>query len=138
MLRRRIDTNNSRLGESGEIGQVFGKTDPGFSCGTNFRKRRANLKCSQTQIGQVAEEHAAAQQEDAQLQVSHLIKMWCKTPAVVALSFSGSRIVRLIESVGQNNGTHIDVQRPRCAHGWSGTETSGHQLFVDPRESCQQ
>ena len=44
------------------------KTDPGFSCGTNFKKRRANLKRSQTQIGQVAEEHAAVQQEDTQLQ----------------------------------------------------------------------
>ena len=44
------------------------KTDPGFSCGTNFRKRRANLKRSQTQIGQVAEEHAAAQKENTLLQ----------------------------------------------------------------------
>ena len=35
--------------------------------------------------------------------------------------FSGSRIVRLSESVGRNNGTHIDVQRPRHAHEWSGT-----------------
>ena len=33
-----------------------------------FKKRRANLKRFQTQIGQVAEEHAAAQQEDTQLQ----------------------------------------------------------------------
>ena len=44
------------------------KTDPGFDCGTSFRRRRANLKRSQTQIGQVAEEHAAVQQEDTQLQ----------------------------------------------------------------------
>ena len=56
------------LTEYGEIGEVFEKIDPGFSCGTNSKKRRANLKRSQTQIGQVAEEHAAAQQEDTQLQ----------------------------------------------------------------------
>ena len=31
---------------------------------------------------------------------SHIIKMWCKTQAVVALSSVGSRIVRLCESVG--------------------------------------
>ena len=42
--------------------------DPGFDCGTNFKKRRVNLKRTQTQIGQVAEEHAAAQQENTQLQ----------------------------------------------------------------------
>ena len=35
--------------------------------------------------------------------------------------FSGSRIVWLSESVGRNTGTHIDVQRPRHAHEWSGT-----------------
>ena len=34
--------------------------------------------------------------------------------------FSGSRIVRLGESVGRNNGTHIDVQRSRHTHEWSG------------------
>ena len=69
--------------------------------------------------------------------------------------FSGSRILRLSESVRRNTGTHIDVQRPRHAHEWSGIgrcersprhcgptgtgqiEASGHQLFVDPRESCQ-
>ena len=34
---------------------------------------------------------------------------------------SGSRIVRLRESVGRNSGTHIDVQRLRHAHEWSGT-----------------
>ena len=44
------------------------KTDPGFDCGTNFKKRRAIPKRSKTQIGQVAEEHAAVQQEDTQLQ----------------------------------------------------------------------
>ena len=63
-----------------------------------------------------------------------------------------------LESVGRNNGYSgcIDVQRPRHAHEWSGTgrcerssrqcrgptrvgqiETSGHQLFVDPREKQQ-
>ena len=35
--------------------------------------------------------------------------------------FSGSRIVRLSESVGRNSGTHIDVQRPRHTHEWIGT-----------------
>ena len=35
--------------------------------------------------------------------------------------FSGSRIVGLGESVGRNNGTHIDVQRSRHTHEWSGT-----------------
>ena len=34
--------------------------------------------------------------------------------------FSGSRIVRLSESVSRNNGTHINVQRLRHAHEWSG------------------
>ena len=74
------------------LGRYLKKTDPGFSCGTNLKKRRANLKRSQTQIGQVAEEHAAAQQEDT-----------------------------TSESVRRNNRTHIDVQRPRHAHEWSGT-----------------
>ena len=86
---------------------------------------------------------------------SHLIKMWCNTQAVVALSFSGSRIVRLSESVTRNHGTHIDVQRPLHAFERGGVgrcersprhcgptetgqiEASGHQLVVDPRESCQ-
>ena len=36
------------------------KTDARFDCGTNFKKRRVNLKRNQTQIGQVAEEHAQA------------------------------------------------------------------------------
>ena len=63
------NANNSRLGEDGEIGEVFEKQTKGsFSVGTNFKKRRANLKRCQTQIGQVAEEHAAAQQEDTQMQ----------------------------------------------------------------------
>ena len=75
--------------------------------------------------------------------------MWSKTQAVVP---SGSRIVRLSESVDRNNGTHINVQRPRHTHEWIGTgrckrssrhcgptrvgqiEASGHQLLVDPRE----
>ena len=35
--------------------------------------------------------------------------------------FSGSRIVRLSESVGRNNGTHIDVQRLRHTYEWIGT-----------------
>ena len=66
--------------------------------------------------------------------------------------FSGSRIVRLSEGVGRNNGTHLDVQRPRHTHEWIGTgrcerssrhcgptrvgqnEASGHQLLMDPRD----
>ena len=73
-MRKRIDTshgsaNNSRLGEGGEVGEVFfEKTDPGFGCCTSFRRHRANLKRTQIQIGQIAKEHAAAPQEDTQLQ----------------------------------------------------------------------
>ena len=108
-----------------------------------------------TQIGQVAEEHAAAQQEGTQLQGLISSKCVVQNTSCCGSQFSGSRIVRLSESVGRNNGTHIDVQRPRYAHGRSGTgrcerssrccgptrigqtETSGHQLFVDPRESSK-
>ena len=44
------------------------KTDPDFDCATSFRRRSANLKRAQIQIGQVAKEHAAAPQENTQLQ----------------------------------------------------------------------
>ena len=85
---------------------------------------------------------------------SHLIKSVQNT-SCCGTQFSGSRIVRLGESVRRNNGTHIDVQRLRHAYERSGTgrcersprhcdptetgqiQASGHQLFVDPRESCQ-
>ena len=62
------NANKSRLGAGGEIGEVFEKIGPGSGCGTYFKKHRTNLNRSQTQIGLVAEEHAAAQQEDTQLQ----------------------------------------------------------------------
>ena len=68
LTRHNGKANNSRLGEGGKIGAVFEKIDPGFGCGTIFKKRRANLRRSQTQIGQVAEERAAVQQDDTQLQ----------------------------------------------------------------------
>ena len=42
-------------------------TDPGFGCGTSFKRRRANLKRTQMRIGQVAEVRAAAQQEGTQV-----------------------------------------------------------------------
>ena len=48
--------------------KYFKKTDPGFDCGTNFKKRLVNLKRTQKQIGQVAEEHVAVPQEDTKLQ----------------------------------------------------------------------
>ena len=86
---------------------------------------------------------------------SHLIKMCCKTQAVVALSSAEAEVYGLVRASAKNNGTHIDVQRPRHAYERSGIgrcerslrhcgptgigqiEASEHQLFVDPRESCQ-
>ena len=81
------------------------------------RKRRANLKLSQTQIGQAAEERAAAQQEDTQLQDLISRKMWCKTQAVVALSSAQAELYGLVrasaETVGlismyKDLGTHMN------------------------------
>ena len=51
------------------------KNRPRVQLWYKFQETRANLKRSQTEVGQVAEEHAAAQQDDTQLQGSHLIKM---------------------------------------------------------------
>ena len=47
--------------------------------------------------------------------------------------FSGSRIVRLSESVGRNNGTHIDVQRPRHMNGVLLGHTSAALAIVTRR-----
>ena len=78
-----------------------------------------------------------------------------QNPSCRGSQFSGCRIARRSESVGRNNGTHLDVQRLRHTHEWSGTgrcersslhcgptrigqiEASGHQLLVDPRESSK-
>ena len=89
---------------------------------------------------------------------SHLIKMWCKTQAVVALSSAEAELYGLVtasaETMGlismcKDLGTHMNT------HKWSGIgrcersprhcgptrigqiEASGHQFFVDPRESSQ-
>ena len=101
---------------------------PGFSCGTHFRKRRANLKRSQTQIGQVAEERNRSTTGGYTVAGSHCIKMWCNAQAVVALSSAEADLYGLVESVGRSHGTHIDVQRPRHAHEWTGTGRCGAQL----------
>ena len=85
--------NNNRLGEGGEIG--------GFDCGTNFKKRRANLKRSQTQIGQVAEEDVAG---GCAVAGSHLIKMWCRTHAVVALSSAEAELYGLVSVPAETMG----------------------------------
>ena len=61
------------------------------------------MKRSQTQIGQVAEEHAAAQHEDT-LAGSHLIKMWCKTQAVVALSSAEAELYGLVRASAETLG----------------------------------
>ena len=84
--------------------QVVGKTDPGFGCGTNFKKRRVNLKRSQTQTGQVAEELAAVQQEDTQLQNLISSKCGAKTQAVVALSSAGAEFYGLVRASAETMG----------------------------------
>ena len=76
--------------------------------------------------GQVAEEHAAAQQEDTQLQSPH--QNVVQSMSCCGAQFSGSRIVRLSESVSRNNGTHINVQRPRHAHEWSPARASAETM----------
>ena len=82
--------------------------------------------------------------------------MWCKTQAVVALSSAEAELygfvrasaetLRLI-SMYKDLGTHMNgvVLGDASAAlaivcGPTGTgqiEASGHQLFVDPRETCQ-
>ena len=52
--------------------------------------------------------HRLGSLQENTLQYRRRIQFW--------LSVSGSRIVRLCESVGRNNGTHIDVQGPRPAY----------------------
>ena len=59
---------NSRLGKGGEIGDVFEKNRPRVRLWYKFQETPCRLERSQTQIGQVAEEHATVQQEDTQLQ----------------------------------------------------------------------
>ena len=61
---------------------------------------------------------------------SHLIKMWCKTQAVVAFISAEAELYGLSESVCRNNGTHIDVQRPRHAYEWSGTGDASAALAI--------
>ena len=51
---------------------------------------------------QVAEGHAAAQQEDTQLQ--DLIRMWCKTKAVVALSSAEAEFYGLVRASAETMG----------------------------------
>ena len=73
---------------------------------------------------------------------SHLVKMWCKTQAVVALNSADAKLYGLVRALAETNVTLIDVQRPRhayeCGQKRVGqNETSGHQLFLDPRESCK-
>ena len=86
---------------------------------------------------------------------SHLIKMWCKTQAVVALSSAEAELYGLVrasaETMGlismyKDLGTHMNgvVLGDASAalaivarRGLGKVRASGHQLFVDPRESCQ-
>ena len=105
------------------------KTDQEFDCGRNFKERRVNLKRTQTQIGYVAEEHVAVLQEDTQLQ--DLISLECvQNTSCCGSQFSGSRIVRLSEIVGRNNGTHLDVERLRLTHEWIGTGDASASLAI--------
>ena len=86
---------------------------------------------------------------------SHLIKMWCKRQAVVAVSSAEAELYGLVrasaETLGlismyKDLGTHMNgvVLGDASAalaivarRGLGKFEASGHQLFVDPRESCQ-
>ena len=81
--------------------------------------------------------------------------MPCKTQAVVALSLAEAELYGLVRasaetlrliSMYENFGTHMDgvvLGNASAALGIDGPtgtgqiEASGHQLFVDPRESCQ-
>ena len=53
---------------------------------------------------QVAEERSAVQQEDTQLQDPNLIKMWCKTQAVVALSSAEAELYSLVRASAEAMG----------------------------------
>ena len=50
-----------------------------------------------------------------------VVKETVENTSCCGSQFSGSRISRFSESFGRNNGIHIDVQRLRHAHEWSGT-----------------
>ena len=83
---------------------------------------------------------------------SHLIKMWCKTQAVVALSSAEAELSGLVRasadtmgliSMYKDLGTHMNgvVLGDASAtlaivarRGVGQIEASGHQLLVDPRE----
>ena len=62
------------------------------------------MKRSQTQIGQVAEEHAASPTGGYTVAGSHLIKMWCKTQAVLALSSPEAELYRLVRASAETMG----------------------------------
>ena len=62
------------------------------------------MKRSQTQIGQVAEEHAAAQQEDTQLQDLISSTYGAKTQAVVAPSSAEAELYGLVRASAETMG----------------------------------
>ena len=59
------------------------------------------MKRPQTQIGQVAEEHAAAQQEDTQFQDQNVVQ---KTQAVVALSSAEAELYGSVRASAHTMG----------------------------------
>ena len=143
----------SRLGEDGEIGKVF-EEQTQVQLWYKFQETPCQLETFSDTAWAVAEEHAAAQQEDTQSQDLISSKFGAKHK-LFWQSVQRKPNCTISKSVRRNNGTHIDVQRPRHTYERSGIrrcgrspchcgptvtgqiEASGHQLFVDPRESCQ-
>ena len=149
------NANNSRMGEDGEIGEVFEEQTQGSVVVKFSRNAVANLKRSQTQDWAGCKRTRRSTTGGNTVAGSHLIKMWCKTQAVVALSSAEAELCGLVrvssETVGlismyKDLGTHMNgvVLGDASAalaivarRGLGKFEASGHQLFVDPRESCQ-
>ena len=138
--------NNNRLGEGGEIGKVFEKTDLGFDCGTNYKKRRVNLKRTQTQLEKAAEEPVAVPREDTQLQ--DLISSKC----VKRIPPNTENWLRKLYNYSMNNDGDNSLQHHNLDHkkipmpqvlkipaakssGGQGTGKIGENFGVEPDES---
>ena len=103
VLRKRIDTShgntdNSRVGEDGEIGEVFEKQT---TIVVQVSRDAVQQKNTPEYHGRIHSCRMSSHQNVV------------RNTSCCGSQFSGSRIVCLSESIGRNNGTHIDVQRPR-------------------------
>ena len=119
------------------------------------RNAGANVKRTQTQIGQVAEEHVAVPQEDTQFQGLISTKCGAEHKLLWLSVHRKPNCHGLVKASAETTGL-IWMYKDICTpHEWIGTgrcerssrhcgptrvgqiEASGHQLFVDPRESSK-